>query len=1269
MAVRLGPFEIQSQFASGGMGEIWRGIHIEQQVPVAIKVITGANALMPEYQEEFRREVQAVARLHHPNVVQIFDYGTLPEEVRELPGKLIPGSPYLVMEYASRGSLGTQIEPLNWRDIKNILMSVLGALSHAHACGLIHRDIKPGNVLLGSHHESPPRIILTDFGVAHAKDAHTRTDAMEFTSRSTEEASGTPRYMAPEQFMGKWRDYGPWTDLYAVGIMAFQLVTGDIPFKGATFMMLAMAHINEAMPAMVPRVQVPSGLDAWVRRMTAKAANDRFRSAADAAWALTQLDDSAILFGELSNLVGQAEDDELDDATDMMPTRVDFALPEALRIFTMSRTAQKQPYSDAPALPLTWQEAEPPRAQTSLVGAGLGLFGLRSIPLVNREHARTAMWDAFKGVYLDGKSQAIVLRGLTGSGKSRLGSWLCQMLAEIGAATVMQTSHGEIHANTHGLSWMLTSHFRSAGLSAEDMQARVAAELQRFGVDDPYEVRALTEIMRANMVETDRTSKFVQFTSTEQRYVVLRRALGRLTKYRPIVVFLDDVHWSWDSIEFARYTLNAEDQHPILFVLTVRDETLAERPEENEALTALLAHQKCTTINVDPLSRDHIRQLLQVHLGLPAALSHDVAGRSAGSPLFAVQLVEDWVKRGVLVAENGVLIVKSGEIATVPRNLSAIWESRVEFIVQQFARPVQTSDSRMSLGKDPLVVRQALECAAALGQDVVLREWEKTCARLNITIPAGLMDELIRLRLAVAQEGGFAFINNQLRNVLIQTSQDAERWASQNLQCAQTLMSLYDPNTPGLAQRVGRHFVEGKSYPLAITCLEEAYQRAHGAPEQRDTSEIVDLLESAYTAMGLPHSDIRWAELWVRRGVPMVYSENEGTFQHGMSLLQRAEELARTSKKPQLLANILRAQAWASVYARQTEKGLELAKEALELSERDPATSASCHRTLGHLHLHRNEIEQAREHFQRTIDLAPSSVHASWARLQLGECAVKSGDFERAQPLLDGALNEAHQSGIVVIEAQARETQGVVAYLLNDFERAEELFQESQRIRELLSQDSMLSRRAEELVARAKTALGDYLHARETLIRLHNHSKSSTRALHLHPADALLALAAITRDINLWDEVFEDALKFDPHPERIHLDMLLRALEAATAWGVGASQLSQSLMDLAQKFEFDESFKIKVRASVEESVDEDELAELGLDPEEILEQSGKFPPHPPVVADHDGEDSEPEDFEPVQMMNSDALSAISSSHFEAFDPQAWPDAETSESEISEADHP
>lgn len=1254
MAVRLGPFDIQSQFATGGMGEIWRGTHIEQALPVAIKVITGANALMPEYQEEFRREVQAVARLNHPNVVQIFDYGTLPEEVKSLPGNLIPGSPYLVMEYASRGSLATQIDPLNWRDIKNILMSVLGGLSHAHACGLIHRDIKPGNVLLGSHHESPPRIILTDFGVAHAKDAHTRTDAMDFTSRSTEEASGTPRYMAPEQFMGKWRDYGPWTDLYAVGIMAYQLVTGELPFKGGTFMMLAMAHINNPMPALKPRIEVPKGFDEWVSRMTAKAPQDRFRSSADAVWALTQLDDSAILFGELSSVMGQDED-EFDDATDMMPTRVDFALPEALRIFTMSKTAQQQRYPDAPALPITWQEAEPPKAQNNLVGAGLGLFGLRTIPVVDRESTRTSLWEAFKRVYMDAKPEALVLRGLAGSGKTRLGNWLCEMLAEIGAAHVLQTTHGEINSPTHGLGWMLTSYFRSAGLNAEDMQARVSAELERFGTPDEYEVRALTEIMRSNMEESDRTSKFVQFTSPDQRYVVIRRVLSRLATTRPVVVFMDDAHFSWDSIEFARHVLDAEGENPIFFVLTVRDEALAERPEENEALSALLARPSSSSVSVDPLSRDHIRQLLQNHLGLPQALAHDVSGRSAGSPLFAVQLVEDWVKRGVLVEDNGALVVKHGETATVPRNLAAVWDSRIEFIVQIFARPGQVSDGKMRLGLEPDKVRQALEVAAALGHDVRLKEWEKVCEALDLTIPTGLINELVRLRLAVEQPNGFAFINNQLRDILVQSSADNDRWKSQNMNSAKALMSLYDPDTPGLAQRVGRHFVEGQAYQLAITCLEEAYQRAHGAPEQRDTAEIVDLLEMAYTSMGMSASDIRWAELWVRRGIPMVYSENEATFNHGISLLERAEELARESAKPTLLANILRAQAWASVYARRLEHGLTLAQEALELSQAKPHHAASCHRTLGHLHYHKGDIESARSEFEQTIELAPESVHAIWAHTQLGDCAIKEGRLEDARTILDNAIAKAREASISMAEAHALESLGILAYLQNDFENAEARFRESLQIRELLSGDSSLRSRSEELIARTLIARGEISTARPILERLHQRVLAGARSPFTHPADALAAVATAQSDESLFAQTIDAAFQFDRTPDHIELDMLRRLYEFSIQNYLEPSLVDRKFEQLAEIFDLPEEFKTQISELTQTIPSAPPMSES----REIL---------PEVQTLGHIEDSEPDDFEPVQMVNSDALNALaqSSSHFEAFDPDAWSEISDYESEASEA---
>ncbi len=1251
MAVELGPFEITERFATGGMGEIWKGVHLEQNVPVAIKVITGPNALLPSYQDEFRREVQAVARLNHPNIVQVFDYGILPQTVEALPG-LLPKSPYLVMEYASKGSLASQMEPVNWRDLKNILMAVLGGLSHAHARGLVHRDIKPGNVLLGSLHETPPRIILTDFGVAHVVDSNTRTDAMDLTSRSTEEASGTPRYMAPEQFMGKWRDYGPGTDLYAVGIMAYQLASGELPFKGGTFMMLAMAHINTEMPELTPRIAVPDGFSDWIRRMTMKKPGDRFQSAADAVWALTQLNDSLLLFSELSNIAGGWDDSEDDnyDSTDVLPTRIDFALPEALRIFTMSRTAQHQKrYADAPSLPLTWQEAEPPQQHLSLVGAGLGLFGLRSIPVVDREEIRQTLWESFKTVYLDGKPKAVVLKGLAGSGKSRLGEWLSQFTEEIGASSVLHTTHAAIPGVMHGLGWMLTRHFRSAGLSADDMRDRVETFLKDAGSDDEYEVRALTEIMRNHIVDTQ-TSQFIRFTSADQRYVIVQRVLERLAKRRPLVVVLDDAQYGWDSIEFVAHTLKSIDTSaPILFVLAVQEEALGQRDEEIDALKNLLLLPSAVEVAVPPLAHDHIMELATKHLGLPENLATDIARRSAGSPLFAVQLVEDWVKRGILVIEGAHLVLRAGETATFPQDLSAIWESRIDYLIDQLSKPTQPTDGRVGIAADPKRVRATIEIAAALGQDVQIREWELACNRAGVQVVAGTIDELVRLRLATCPPGSenFSFINKQLRDVLIDSAKAAGRSNSHNSVCAQVLISLYEDDLPGLALRVGRHFLEARSFMLALTCLEGAYQRAQGAPEQRDTGEIIDLVEDTYRAMNLRESDPRWAEIWVRRGVPLIYSEDPVLFQQGIDLLAQAEKVARAGGNRPILASILRAQAWASVYSRVFDEGMQKIDESLSMVSGDPFAQASCHRTRGHILYHQGKSLEAEPEFLKTIDLAPDSVHAVWARLQLGDCASRTGRLEEAQQAYDTALKQAKDMAIVMAEAQVYESEGGLKMQLGDFDGAEAKFREALRIRELLSGKSSLQTRGREFVARVLLAQTRFDEANELLDGIRSRLDKGSRALFVHPHDAQLVCAAARGDWKAWDLLLEPATHFEHvTPEFTHIFTL--ALAKALA---------------AHAKQEDRAVALQAAIDVLTTVDLIEAAQKVVSLVAMIEEMPAIPS--PLDEQMLSEESEPEVFDVPErgVVNyEDALAAMndSSGQFEPYHDDYYDDSEGEE---------
>jgi serine/threonine-protein kinase len=282
-AIRLPPFELKNICGRGGMAEVWRAVHIEQGIPVAVKVMTDDHAREPHFVQAFANEVRAVARLHHPSIVTVLDFGVIDDEAEAASsGRLRSGSPYLAMEYASGGTLAKTKGGLEFDVIFDVLISLLDALAHAHARGVLHRDLKPANILLSGPSDLRRGLKLTDFGIAHTMEEEREPDREK-------ESSGTPQYMAPEQFFARWRDYGPSTDLYAVGCIAFFLASGSLPFKGEIFTQLAVQHIRDPVPPLVPRHPLPDGFEAWVQRLMEKNPHERFQLAADASWALANL--------------------------------------------------------------------------------------------------------------------------------------------------------------------------------------------------------------------------------------------------------------------------------------------------------------------------------------------------------------------------------------------------------------------------------------------------------------------------------------------------------------------------------------------------------------------------------------------------------------------------------------------------------------------------------------------------------------------------------------------------------------------------------------------------------------------------------------------------------------------------------------------------------------------------------------------------------------------------------------------------------------------
>jgi serine/threonine-protein kinase len=260
-ARRLGPYTLVRKLGAGGMGEVYLAEHRLLKRPCAVKLIRPDQAADPRLLIRFEREVQATAGLTHPNAVQVFDYGHTPD-----------GTFYYAMEYLPGLNLQELVKrygPLPPGRVVYLLRQVCGALREAHAAGLIHRDIKPGNVIVCERGGMPEMAKLLDFGLVR----DVRGVGAELTQDGV--ISGTPAYMAPEQASGARVDAH--ADIYAMGGLAYFLLTGRPPFTGPSAMKVLAAHLYETpAPPSRHRPDVPADLEAVVLRCLAKVPADRF---------------------------------------------------------------------------------------------------------------------------------------------------------------------------------------------------------------------------------------------------------------------------------------------------------------------------------------------------------------------------------------------------------------------------------------------------------------------------------------------------------------------------------------------------------------------------------------------------------------------------------------------------------------------------------------------------------------------------------------------------------------------------------------------------------------------------------------------------------------------------------------------------------------------------------------------------------------------------------------------------------------------------------
>jgi serine/threonine protein kinase/tetratricopeptide (TPR) repeat protein len=1010
------------------MGVVWKGVHRETGVAVAVKVITRAALLDDRIRESFRNEVKAVAGLTHPGIVWVFDTGEVDEvAAKASEGKLVAGGPYLAMEHASGGTLHGWTPP-HWDAAREMILQVLDALGHAHARGVLHRDLKPPNVLRCTARDVRPGWKLVDFGIATLLDQTVEESI-------NQGIIGTLAYMSPEQIRATWREYGPWTDLYALGCMLYRVIGGHRAFKERKGTALMIAQLNKSPVPLEPQVAVPQGLHEWMAKLLQKNPRDRFQSAADAALALSQLG-GPVSTAPMAPIQLREEDDIITApmSPDEIPTARDIQQP------TLPRGGK---HDGMFLLPLSWRRSESPRPPPRLVGAGMGLFDLREIPMAGRRTERDQLWRSLRAVHKSQRGRVVCLHGPSGVGTSRLAHWIGETAHELAGCRFLKAKARVGEEPQKLLVRLLHRELRTPRLDDDERLTRIQEELGLRGAAEVAFGRALSAMLSPT------GQAHGQRVEGPARFQVARRALESMASDRPVVVVIDDVHLNADGLAFARHLAEAQAVRPspVLVVLSWRDEAVAEDLDLSKEIEGLDQLEVVNLVPVAPLDSRDTARMIQELLPLERGLAARVEERVAGNPLFAAQLVRDWVREDKLVeGASGYELRDPGPITATVED---VWRRRVEKVVSGLPDGAQL----------------LLELAAVLGLEVHEEEWQRVGDDPRGTYAATgqmvfkpehaawrreLTARMEAARLAEPTAEGFAFAQEMVREVLFAMAQERGRLGKNHRAAARTLLHI---DAEQHCVRIGRHLVDGRYPAEAIPFLQQgvAMRKRDGGP--RAALPVLALLERALREAKVPEDDPAWVQLLVERASIFNGLERFDDARHWAGRAERAaaagdhrvlearavlelgrvqlaereaevadrsfaraESLLRDTDAPGLLGEVnyrrsmcarhlqepARARAHALVAARYLTKA------------RDESGLARGWVVLGKSSLLDGELDEAERYLWRAVRLHEADgdtlgMAACWT--DLGTVARLRDDTASARALLDKALELYRQAG------------------------------------------------------------------------------------------------------------------------------------------------------------------------------------------------------------------------------------------------------------------
>lgn len=654
-------YTVERELGRGGMAAVYLCRDDVSEERVAIKVLFFESAEQTaRYAIWFHQEARALAALDHPAIVRARDFGSTAD-----------GSPYLVMDALDGRSLHAweqSLGSLPWPVIWSVVDQVLGGLAHAHARRIIHGDLKPSNIMLDPRDGVEPlRVYILDLGLAWLLTDHVdpRLVGSQIDAPAMPLGGGTPGWLAPEQIRHAIPHVGPPTDLYALGCILFEMLSGKEVFEG-TVEQILRAHRDLPPPPPQLGSGVPEGVAPFTQRLLAKRPWHRFRLAADAraAWAIFR------------------------------PTGQVHWAPS--RSFERIHPAQRLSLGASPD-----SQAAPTRHLAP------GILALRPCPMVGRDRERAVMLEMVERiVHGDGPAhRLLVLEGEAGVGKSRLSEWLCEFVHEHGSMIPLRARYQEVPSPSDGLRGAILAHYNLHGQAREMIEAALLNEWEIGKNDDEGRtwVAATAQWLRppapGEPTEVGPAGKRFVVDNPEVSHAIVRHAFSRIAQGRPLCVWLDDLHLAGQATFDGLASLHVDLSGVRFFlVATARTEAISVDFEATERLARLCAVLTAVRLRVAPLDAAQVRYLLQSTLPLAADTEDLVVARSHGNPLFALQLVHAWASGGHLHLRGGLYSVDPEATHRHAVTTAELWEERLKAI--------------------PDAYRGAAYAAAALGTDI-----------------------------------------------------------------------------------------------------------------------------------------------------------------------------------------------------------------------------------------------------------------------------------------------------------------------------------------------------------------------------------------------------------------------------------------------------------------------------------------------------------------------------------------------------------------------